>query len=442
MSKKLTHEEFIARVIDKNEHVWNGEIEILGMYDGNKKPIECRCAIHNIIWYPTPHDLLDGCGCNKCGHERVAQKISLTHDEFVKRVKEINCEFTVVGKYTNYDTNVDIRCKNGHIWSANPRNLLSNYAGCPFCAGVSILIGFNDLATVRPDVAKMLKNQDDGKRFTYGLNEKVEFICPQCGSIVKARIKHVCRRGLSCHYCADGVSYPNKFGRAFLRQLPILNYESEYSPEWLRPYSYDNYFEFNKVKYVLEMDGGLGHGHKMYKSNKKDTIGIERDRIKDLLAEKHDIIVIRIDCLESDMDYIKDNILKSALSNIFDLSYIDWIECEEVAQHSLVKDACDLYMSGVKRTEDVGKALGIHPATARRYLQRGVKLGLCDFNPNNSPIPIALVDVDENIIMTFKSSRECVDKIRELYDIIINRRKLKVFCESKQPYKGLNFRLI
>lgn len=366
----------------------------------------------------------------------------LTKEEFLSRENKIKDGIKMIGEYIDTRTPTDFQCSVGHVWPAIPFNVYMHGSGCPYCTGVSVLIGFNDLATVRPDVSKMLKNQDDGKRFTYGSNEKVEFICPRCGSIVKACIKHVCRNGLSCHNCADGVSYPNKFGRAFLHQLPILNYEPEYNPEWLRPYSYDNYFEFNNISFVLEMDGGLGHGHKEYKSNKKDTKGIERDRLKDTLAEKHDVTVIRIDCLESDMAYIKDNILKSELSNIFDLSHIDWLKCDEIAQNSLVKESCELYMSGIKRTEDIGKMLHIDKTTARRYLQRGVKLGLCDFNPSNSPMPIALVDVDENIIMTFRSSRECVDKIRELYDIIIDRHKLKGFCESKQPYKGLNFRLI
>lgn len=366
----------------------------------------------------------------------------LSKEEFLSKENKLQDGIEMIGEYIDTRTSIEFKCRIGHVWFGIPFNVYMHGTGCPYCTGVSVLVGFNDLATVRPDVAKMLKNKDDGNQFTYGSNEYVEFICPNCGSVVKACIKHVCRRGLSCPHCADGVSYPNKFGRAFLYQLPILNYEPEYSPEWLKPYSYDNYFEFNGIKYVLEMDGGLGHGHKEYKSNKKDTIGAERDRIKDSLADKHNIVVIRVDCLESDMNYIKNSILQSQLSNVFDLSRIDWLKCEEAAQNSLVKASCELYMSGIQRTEDIGKMLHIDKTTVRRYLKRGTKLGLCDFNPSNSPTPIALVDADENIIMTFRSFRECVDKIRELYGIIINRRKIKDFCELKQSYKGLNFRLI
>lgn len=366
----------------------------------------------------------------------------LTKEEFFGRKNKLKDGIKMIGEYIDTRTPIEFQCSFGHIWCAAPSNVYMHGSGCPYCAGVSILVGFNDLETVRPDIAKMLKNKDDGKKFTYGSNEKVEFICPTCGSIVKARIKNVCRYGLSCHYCADGVSYPNKFGRAFLRQLPLSCYETEYNPDWAKPYFYDNYFEYLGNKYVLEMDGGLGHGRKVYKSNKKDTKGLERDELKDFLAMDHGINVIRIDCLQSDMNYIKNNIINSHLSCIFDLSHIDWIQCDQIAQNSLIKESCKLYMSGIKRTEDIGNILHIHRATVNRYLQKGAELGLCDFAPSNSPVPIAIVDINENIIMTFRSHRECVDKIRELYGVIIDRHKLHDFCESKQPYKGLNFRLI
>jgi hypothetical protein len=40
----------------------------------------------------------------------------------------------------------------GHEWESSPYNRLLGQ-GCPFCAGVRILVGFNDLATLRPDLA-------------------------------------------------------------------------------------------------------------------------------------------------------------------------------------------------------------------------------------------------------------------------------------------------
>ena len=44
------------------------------------------------------------------------------------------------------------RCARGHEWEASPNNR-SKGQGCPYCSGRRALVGFNDLATVEPDIA-------------------------------------------------------------------------------------------------------------------------------------------------------------------------------------------------------------------------------------------------------------------------------------------------
>lgn len=39
MGKKLTHEEFLKRLSQTNEHYINGELDIIGRYSGSDKPI-------------------------------------------------------------------------------------------------------------------------------------------------------------------------------------------------------------------------------------------------------------------------------------------------------------------------------------------------------------------------------------------------------------------
>lgn len=45
------------------------------------------------------------------------------------------------------------QCSHGHEWETNGNSRASSGTGCPTCAGQRILVGFNDLATVRPDLA-------------------------------------------------------------------------------------------------------------------------------------------------------------------------------------------------------------------------------------------------------------------------------------------------
>ena len=45
-------------------------------------------------------------------------------------------------------------CKNGHKWESIVKNRVLTNSSCPYCAHRAVLEGFNDLATVFPDIAK------------------------------------------------------------------------------------------------------------------------------------------------------------------------------------------------------------------------------------------------------------------------------------------------
>jgi len=258
-----------------------------------------------------------------------------THEEFVKELKNINPNIEVIGKYVKYKDNIKVRCINcTGEWEPMAQNLLRNY-GCPYCANQKILIGFNDMWTTNPELANNLANPEDGYKYFHGSNKKVNFKCPNCGTILKNKsITNVRTHGLSCNKCSDGISYPNKFAFNLLEQLK-LNFEYEFSPDWIKPKRYDFYFKVNGKEYILEMDGGLGHGNKNNLNGKTAEETKNIDNYKDLKAKEYGIEVIRIDCLISDLEYIKNNILHSKLNNIFDLNNIDWLKCHEFCMNIL-----------------------------------------------------------------------------------------------------------
>ena len=45
------------------------------------------------------------------------------------------------------------RCAEGHSYESQIRNRANGF-GCPYCAGKKVLIGYNDLETFYPEVAK------------------------------------------------------------------------------------------------------------------------------------------------------------------------------------------------------------------------------------------------------------------------------------------------
>jgi hypothetical protein len=110
------------------------------------------------------------------------------------------------------------------------------------------------------------------------------------------------------------------------------------------------------------------------------------DNQKEELANKHNIKVIRINCEISDLEYIKNNIMQSELSNIFKFkeNNIDWLKCHEYACSSLVKMACDLWNKGTYDTLLIAKNIGISRKTIIDYLKKGAKIGMCTYNPKET----------------------------------------------------------
>ena len=353
----------------------NSNIDVLGEYIKSNIPILCRCTIDNHEWSPIPSSLLNDSGCPKC-----ANVYKRTHEEFIEEIKLINENIIVIGTFTSIKNNILVKClKCTGEWEPSSENLLSRY-GCPYCANQKILIGFNDMWTINPELAKLLADSEDGYKYFQGSNKKVNFKCPDCGTILKNKsISNVRTHGLSCNKCSDGISYPNKFAFNLFEQLNI-EFEYEFSPDWIKPKRYDFYFELNNKKYIFEMDGGLGHGKYNPLNNQTAEESKAIDDYKDKIAKEHEIKVIRIDCLKSELEYIKNNILSSQLNDLFDLSNIDWLECHEFCMNSFVKIACNLWNSNKYSVKEIATIIKVNSSTVIRYLKQGNKIKWCYYN--------------------------------------------------------------
>ena len=124
-----THEDFIEELYSINKN-----IKVLDKYNGAHNRIKCKCLIDSYKWETTPGNLLQGCGCPKCGDRSISEKLRKTHDQFIKELKEINEDIAVLSKYTT--NNISVRCRcfvDGTEWDVLPSNLLQG-ARCPKCS--------------------------------------------------------------------------------------------------------------------------------------------------------------------------------------------------------------------------------------------------------------------------------------------------------------------
>lgn len=102
------------------------------------------------------------------------------------------------------------RCEKGHDYQAavGARTIRGN--GCPYCAGRKVLPGFNDLATLAPDVARQWHSTLNGtltpQMVTTGSRRKVWWECDQ-GHVWKAAIySRTGPKKCGCPVCAGKIS--------------------------------------------------------------------------------------------------------------------------------------------------------------------------------------------------------------------------------------------
>ena len=75
------------------------------------------------------------------------------------------------------------KCKLGHEWTATVKSRTINKTGCPYCSHNKVLAGFNDLATVLPEVAVEWSDRNEKKptEVTAFANSKAWWKCKTCG---------------------------------------------------------------------------------------------------------------------------------------------------------------------------------------------------------------------------------------------------------------------
>jgi len=111
-------------------NVFGDKYIIKGKFKNIDKQIEVYCTICNKSWSPIPYHLLNGHGCPHCNGN--AQK---TTDEFTQQIKDKHKNrYTVIGKYINSKTKIEILCNIcNEPWLIFPNNLIRDYGGCPNC---------------------------------------------------------------------------------------------------------------------------------------------------------------------------------------------------------------------------------------------------------------------------------------------------------------------
>ena len=255
MTKRLSTEEFIERVICKHEQKYN--YSLIDYVNAHKK-VTIICPKHG-KFEQSPNKHLRGQNCPKCvGLQK------LTTDEFIIRAKKVhgNKYNYFLTKYISIHKKVKIICPiHGEFEQEANSHLYGS--GCPRCNKKNSYIVNNEI--INKYKIKFIKNANKihNNKYYYSLveyknnNTKVKIICKEHGIFEQSPNAHLQKRG--CPKCSNHVSKPEKEICSFLDSLNIDYKQSNRSI--IKPYELDIVVPLKKL--AIEFNGRYYHSNKM-----------------------------------------------------------------------------------------------------------------------------------------------------------------------------------
>lgn len=225
-----------------------------------------------------------------CSHECASESRRYTEEEFEELVRDKK-DFTLISKYVNYRTKLEVRHSCGYEFKVFPSNFIYNESGCPKCYGN--MPKTNEAFT--EEIEGLVGREYSLESSYTGNKNKITVKHNECGRSYDVTPDKFLRGG-RCPNCF--FSRGEKRIKEFLDEMSI-DYLREYVIDECRhklPLPFD-FAVFNKERLILliEYDGDQHFIPKDFWGGKK---GLEetkkRDSIKDNYCEENEIKLLRI----------------------------------------------------------------------------------------------------------------------------------------------------
>lgn len=328
---------------------------------------------------------------------------------------------------------------------------------CNVCCSASqkVLKGYNDIATTDPWMIDLGVSVEDAETHTHSSGKRIVVKCPHCEKEKEIVISSIYNeKSIGCS-CGDGVSYSEKFIISLLDQLNIQYIHDGYYIENKR---YDFYLQ--DYRCIIETHGIQHYKQTTRKGNRVRSLTEEQrnDKYKKQLALNNGIDkYIVLDCRESNLEHIKNSIMNSELLNLFNLSKVDWLKCEEFALSNQVEKVCEYWNNKEEweTTTDLANKFNLSITTIRRYLKQGYKLGWCtDYNPDDelkkaykfaiksTAKPVKVFKSDK-LLGIYPSVSELSRQSEEIFGVKLSSSKIGLVCNGKRNHhKGFTFKYV
>ena len=284
---RKTNEEFIKQLRNINS-----DITPLDDYIDSKSKISCKCNKCNYEWLVTPDALINSkTGCPNCNGG-----IKNTHEDFVERMKNVNHNIKILGRYNNSSTKILCKCKIcSYEWNSLPTSLLNNH-GCPNCdtnrKRKTHDEFMHEISNINPNINIL-------DLYT-GINNKILCECNICGNKWKPTPDSLLR-GHGCPICNKSCGENNINNYLVSKNINFIQQQTfdKLIGVGGRKLSYDFYLpKFN----VLIEYNGIQHYEPVeyFGGERQFKIQQEHDKRKRKYAEDNKIKLIEISYLDID----------------------------------------------------------------------------------------------------------------------------------------------
>ena len=197
-------------LIDEWNYERNGDLLPSNISCGSGKKVWWKCEKGH-EWQARVSHRCNGIGCPICAGHQVLKgynDLATTKPELVKEWDyEKNNELGVSPDKVTYGSGIKVwwKCENGHEWKT-AICMRTRGNGCPICANQQLLVGYNDLETTHPELAKEW-NYEKNKNLlpsqvTFGSSKKVWWKCSQ-GHEWETIIAHRVNKYTGCPICSN-----------------------------------------------------------------------------------------------------------------------------------------------------------------------------------------------------------------------------------------------
>lgn len=186
----------------------NGTLTPDQVLPGSHRMVWWRCGKGH-EWKSQINSRVAGCGCPYCAARQIipGETDLLSTDPLLAAQwhSEKNAPLTPKDVSMGTSKRVWWRCEKGHEWKASVRSRSRGGCGCPVCAGRQIVPGYNDFASMYPQLAAQWDSTKNGnlrpEQVSVCSNRTVWWRC-ELGHSYRATVSGRTSRGQGCPYCS------------------------------------------------------------------------------------------------------------------------------------------------------------------------------------------------------------------------------------------------